>query len=80
LEEVRLSELEPGDFGEVSKVLGSGFTRRRILDMGLVKGTGVKIVRKAPLGDPVEIEIRDYNLTLRKLEAENIWVVKGESK
>lgn len=80
MEEVRLTELKPGDFGEVSKIFGKGFTRRRILDLGIVKGTKVKVVRKAPLGDPVEIEIRDYNLTLRKLEAENIWVVKGESK
>ena len=44
------------------------------MDMGIVRGTMVVLVRRAPLGDPVELEVRDYNLSLRKREAENIYV------
>lgn len=72
--ELRLSDLEPGQKGVVVKIKGSGTTRRRIMDMGIVRGSKIKVIRRAPLGDPVEFEIRDYNLTLRKREAENIYV------
>jgi ferrous iron transport protein A len=48
--------------------------RGRLLEMGLLVGTPVQLVRFAPLGDPVEIRVRGYNLTLRKHEAEQIWV------
>jgi len=44
------------------------------MDMGIVRGSKIKVIRRAPLGDPVEFEIRDYNLTLRKKEAESIYV------
>jgi ferrous iron transport protein A len=44
------------------------------MDMGIVRGSEIKVIRRAPLGDPVEFEIRDYNLTLRKREAELIYV------
>ena len=70
----KLSELEPGDKGVVVKISGSSSTRRRIMDMGVVRGTKVVLVRRAPLGDPVALEIRDYNLSLRKREADNIYV------
>ena len=49
-------------------------TRPRLMEMGLLIGTPVELVRFAPLGDPVEIKVRGYNLTLRKHEAEQIWV------
>jgi ferrous iron transport protein A len=49
-------------------------TRPRLMEMGLLVGTSVELVRFAPLGDPVEIKVRGYNLTLRKHEAEQIWV------
>jgi Fe2+ transport system protein FeoA len=75
----KLSELEPGDKGVVVKIGGSISTRRRIMDMGVVRGTKVVLVRRAPLGDPVELEIRDYNLSLRKREAENIYVELEDS-
>lgn len=75
----KLSELEPGDKGVVVKIGGSTSTRRRIMDMGVVRGTRVILVRRAPLGDPVELEIRDYNLSLRKREAENIYVELEDS-
>jgi len=70
----KLSELEPGDKGVVVKIGGSSSTRRRLMDMGVVRKAPIKVIRKAPLGDPVEFEIKDYNLTLRKREAENILV------
>lgn len=49
-------------------------SRPRLMEMGLLVGTPVELVRFAPLGDPVEIKVRGYNLTLRKHEAEQIWV------
>jgi ferrous iron transport protein A len=52
--------------------------RPRLMEMGLLVGTPVELVRFAPLGDPVEIKVRGYNLTLRKHEAEQIWVRSDE--
>ncbi|MFW6116982.1 MAG: FeoA family protein [Thermoproteota archaeon] len=66
--------MEPKEKGIVVRIQGSGTTRRRIMDMGVVKGSQIKVVRRAPLGDPVEFEIRDYNLSLRKREAEKVYV------
>jgi ferrous iron transport protein A len=70
----RLSELEPGEKGVVVRIGGSSSTRRRIMDMGVVRGAEISVVRVAPLGDPVEFEIKDYNLSLRRREAENVYV------
>ena len=55
-------------------IKGKGTVHRRLLDMGLVKGASVKIERVAPLGDPIEIRIKGYCLSLRKDEAKNIMV------
>lgn len=78
---VPLSKLKVGDEGIVDHVKGSGATRRRLMDMGLVRGTEIKVVRTSPLGDPVEFRLRDYSLTLRKKEAELVLVTlsKGSS-
>jgi len=74
----RLSELEPGEKGVISKVVGDREIRRRLLDMGLTRGTEIIVVRRAPLGDPVEFLLKGYNLSLRKRESENVYVfVKG---
>jgi Fe2+ transport system protein FeoA len=70
----KLSELEPGYTGVVVKIAGDASTRRRIMDMGVVRKSTIKVIRRAPLGDPVEFEIKDYNLTLRKRDAENVLV------
>jgi len=78
--EKRLSELEPGEGGVVSKVVGDREVRRRLLDMGLTRGTEVIVVRRAPLGDPVEFLLKGYNLSLRKRESENVYVLVGEGK
>ena len=69
-----LSELKPKEAGKIIKVSGKGKVHRRILDMGVVSGTLVEIQRVAPLGDPIEIKVKGYNLTLRKEEAKNILV------
>ncbi len=75
-----LGQLKPGSTAKVSKIAGKPSFRRRILDMGLVKGTKIKIIRTAPLGDPVEFLVRGYNLSLRKNEAENIFVEVSNEK
>ncbi len=69
-----LNQLEPGERATIVKVGGEGPVRRRILDMGVVSGAEIKVVRVAPLGDPVEFLIKGYNLSLRKSEARNVQV------
>jgi len=76
--EVRLSELKPGERGIISKVTGDRALRRRLLDMGLTRGTEITVVRKAPLGDPIEFLLKGYNLSLRKKESENVYVIVKE--
>lgn len=67
-----LSELRPGEKGIVSSVTGSGAIYRRIVDMGVVPGTMIKVLKYAPLGDPIEIKVKGFNLSLRKNEAKMI--------
>lgn len=64
-----LSELSIGEKGTVVKVNGEGKIRRRLFDMGVTPGADIYFRKKAPLGDPVEITLRGYELTLRKAEA-----------
>ncbi len=71
-----LSELKPKERGTIVKVGGDGPVHRRILDMGVVPGTEVEVVKVAPLGDPVDLLIRGYHLSLRKDEAREILVEK----
>jgi ferrous iron transport protein A len=72
-----LNQLLPGETGVVTKVTGSGPVKRRIVDMGLVAGTPVKMQKFAPLGDPLEIKVKNFNLSLRKSEAALIEVHDG---
>ena len=65
----RLDEFKIGETGLIKKVEGEGRLRRRLLDMGVTPGTKAYLRKKAPLGDPLEITIRGYELTLRKTEA-----------
>ena len=69
-----LKEAKVGETVTVSKLHGDGPVRRRIMDMGLTKGTTVYVRKVAPLGDPVEITVRGYELSIRKGDAENILV------
>ena len=70
----KLSELKTGEKAIIIKVQGSGALRRRLLDMGLVRGTEIEMIRKSPLGDPLEFLVKGYNLSLRKIECENVYV------
>jgi len=69
-----LSELKKGDKGKIVKIIGTGSVYRRLVDMGLVTGSEVEMQRVAPLGDPIEIKVKGYNLSLRKEEAAGIKV------
>lgn len=68
--EKKLSEFKVGQSGTVKLVFGEGRVRRRIFDMGITPGVDLYLRKVAPLGDPIEITIRGYELTLRKEEAE----------
>ena len=65
----KLSAFEIGETGRVIKVEGEGRVRRRLFDMGITPGAEIFLRKKAPLGDPLEVTIRGYELTLRKDEA-----------
>jgi DtxR family Mn-dependent transcriptional regulator len=74
LTQIPLHDLPVGQRGIVVRVGGKGPSRRRMMDMGLVPGTEVEVVRVAPLGDPIEFTLKGYNLSLRKSEAKAIQV------
>lgn len=67
-----LDTLEIGESGIITAIGGQGMLRRRLLDMGLTPGTKVKIMKRAPLGDPVELFLRGYDLSIRRKEAAQI--------
>ena len=75
----RLDEFKIGETGLIKKVEGEGRLRRRLLDMGVTPGATIYLRKKAPLGDPLEITIRGYELTLRKTEARLV-VLEVEAK
>ena len=64
-----LKDVKVGESAVVSRLAGSGALKRRIMDMGLTKGTSVHVRKVAPLGDPIEITVRGYELSIRKDEA-----------
>lgn len=70
----KLSEMHLGDQGKVTRIVAAGSARRRILEMGVTPGTDIYVKGMAPLGDPMEILVKGYRLSLRKEEAENIIV------
>ncbi len=69
-----LSNLTVGQTSTVRKLDGDGPVRRRIMDMGITRGTDVQIVKIAPLGDPIELSVRGYDLSIRKADADKILV------
>ena len=69
-----LRDAEVGETLRIAKILGDGPTKRRIMDMGITKGTEILVRKVAPLGDPIQINLRGYELTIRKHDAENIMV------
>lgn len=73
-----LSELKEGETGIIVKIAGNGTLRRRILEMGIVKGSKVYIEKYAPLKDPLELVVKNYHISLRVEEAAQITVEKSE--
>ena len=69
-----LQEAKVGDTVKVARITGEGAVKRRIMDMGITKGVEIYIRKVAPLGDPVEITVRGYELSVRKADAEMIEV------
>ena len=77
----KLDQFKVGETGLIKNVEGEGRLRRRLFDMGVTPGATVYLRKKAPLGDPIEVTIRNYELTLRKSEAALVVLeVKEESK
>ena len=72
--ESTLNDLRPGEKARITKVLAKGTVRRKLMDMGMVPGSEIEVVRTAPLGDPIEFRIKGYSLSMRKQEAANIVV------
>ena len=64
-----LADLQPGQTGVVETVGGEGALRRRLLDMGITRGTEITLLKTAPLGDPLEVSLRGFTLSLRRAEA-----------
>lgn len=69
-----LAELAPGESGVIVSVEGSGNVRHRLVDIGVVRGTRVTMVKSAPFGDPLEVKLKGFNLSLRKAEAASITI------
>lgn len=69
-----LKDVKVGETVTVKKIYGEGATRRRIMDMGITKSTSVYVRKVAPLGDPMELNVRGYELSIRKFDAEKIEV------
>ena len=69
-----LRDLKPGETAKVIAINAEGTFKRRIMDMGITTGVSIKLVKVAPLGDPVEVTVRGYQLSLRKDEAASIQV------
>ena len=67
-----LRDVKVGASAKVVKLHGEGAVKRRIMDMGITKGTEVKVRKVAPLGDPIEVTVRNYELSIRKADAEMI--------
>lgn len=75
----RLPELVAGECGRVVGFEGAERERLRLMEMGVLEGTVIRLVRRAPLGDPLEVELRGFHLSLRESEARCIEVEEGDS-
>ena len=75
-----LRDVKVGQTVKVLKITGEGAVKRRIMDMGLTKGIEVYVRKVAPLGDPIEVTVRGYELSLRKADAEMVEVEAGEAE
>ena len=75
-----LKDARVGDTVTVSRLHGEGALKRRIMDTGITKGVSIYVRKKAPLGDPIEITVRGYELSIRKADAEMIELKAGDEK
>lgn len=75
-DETTLDTLKPGEKARIIKVRVKGTARRKLMDMGMVAGTEIELVRNAPLGDPMDYNIKGYHLSIRKEEASQIFIDK----
>lgn len=71
---MNLAKLKPGEKGTITAIGSIGPLKRRLMDMGVLVGEEVKVLKVAPMGDPIEVSIKSYSLSLRKREAEGIAV------
>ncbi|HOP41126.1 MAG TPA: FeoA family protein [Geobacteraceae bacterium] len=71
---MNLARLQPGQKGKITSIGAIGPLKRRLMDMGVLVGEEIAVVKVAPLGDPIEVKIKSYRLSLRKREAEGIGV------
>jgi Fe2+ transport system protein FeoA len=76
MEKAKLKDLKPGQKGKVLKINFRGETSKRIIEMGVTSGAVVEVEKVAPLGDPIDIKVKGYHLSLRKEEAEGIEIEK----
>ena len=74
---VSLDALEAGTHARVTAVRGSAAVARRLMEMGVVPGAPVRVIKAAPLGDPLEVRVRNYHLALRRSEAQTVSVVRS---
>lgn len=70
-----LKDLKPGQRGCVQRIIVEGLMRRKLMDMGVTPGVEIEVNKMAPFGDPMEVRLRGYALSLRKKDAENILMV-----
>lgn len=77
-----LDELRPGNSGIIKRIgrLNDAKLRRRLLDMGITSGERIEVSRYAPLGDPIEIVVKDFKLAIRKDDAKNITIIREAAK
>ena len=74
---MKIDDLKIGQQGIIKTVGGEGMLRLRFLDMGLIPGTKVKLQKVAPMGDPIQIQVRGYELTIRREDAQKIELQEG---
>ncbi len=78
MKKVPLSQLKVGQSATVEEVLDQGSLSQRLLEMGIIRGTAIEVIRFAPMGDPIDIKIRGYHLSLRREEAQGVIVIIGQ--
>lgn len=72
-----LDRLRPGECGRIDRIQGDSRIHQRLSEMGLIPGADVQVVRLAPMGDPMEVRVQGYSLSLRKAEAASVLLVPG---